>query len=90
MIESVDQQAEAGKGSALQKEAGFPARCSDDITIVPIRLSRLVDVKVEHPDPKEAAEIANTLVKTFMDHNSTGRSELFLDVGQPSHRLKRR
>src|ERR1051325_3255326 len=37
-----------------------------DISIVPIRLSRLVDIRVEHPDRKVATRIANTLAKTFI------------------------
>src|SRR3569623_284389 len=38
---------------------------SKDITITPIRLSRLVDVHVEHPNPKLAAQIANKLASIF-------------------------
>lgn len=40
-----------------------------DITIVPIRLSRLVDVRVEHSDRKAATKIANLLAKTFIEQN---------------------
>jgi capsular exopolysaccharide synthesis family protein len=40
-----------------------------DISIVPIRLSRLVDVRVEHPNPKTATEIANKLAKNFIEQN---------------------
>src|SRR5688572_18134054 len=40
-----------------------------DISIVPIRLSRLVDARVEHPDRKVATRIANTLAKTFIEQN---------------------
>src|SRR6266498_2363603 len=36
---------------------------AQDITIAPIRLSRLVDVKAEHPDPHVAANIANALTE---------------------------
>ncbi|MCI0534680.1 MAG: polysaccharide biosynthesis tyrosine autokinase [Verrucomicrobiales bacterium] len=42
---------------------------ADDIQVVPIRLSRLVDIKVEHPEAAQAALIANTLVKTFIQGN---------------------
>lgn len=41
----------------------------EDIDISPIRLSRLVDVDVQHPDPNRAAEIANTLVEFFLADN---------------------
>lgn len=42
---------------------------ADDLTVAPIRLSRLVDVKFEHPSPEKAAAIANTLVKLFIQRN---------------------
>jgi capsular exopolysaccharide synthesis family protein len=42
---------------------------SKDISIAPIRLSRLVDVRVEHPNPKTAAAIANKLAKIFIEQN---------------------
>lgn len=41
----------------------------DDITISPIRLSRLVDISVEHSNPTQAKAIANTLVETFVANN---------------------
>lgn len=44
-------------------------RLMDDVTIAPIRLSRLVDVKVEHTDAKKAALIANTIATNFMKRN---------------------
>src|SRR5688572_14724147 len=45
------------------------ARLSADVTISPVRLSRLVDIKVEHNDPKKAATIANTIGKLFISNN---------------------
>ena len=47
----------------------------NDIQIVPIRLSRLVDVKVQNPNPKRAAEIANTLVEVFLENNLDQKKE---------------
>lgn len=41
-----------------------------DIQIVPIRLTRLVDVKAQHPDPKQAARIANSLMNSFIAENA--------------------
>jgi succinoglycan biosynthesis transport protein ExoP len=52
----------ATSGDIIRSVAG-------DIQIVPIRLSRLVEVKVEHPDPKQAQRIANNLVTNFIDLN---------------------
>lgn len=40
-----------------------------DIAVVPIRLSRLVDVRVEHSDRKAATRIANLLAKNFKEQN---------------------
>ena len=42
---------------------------ANDITVAPIRLSRLVDIKVEHTDAKQAAKIANALADTFVQEN---------------------
>lgn len=42
---------------------------ASDISITPIRLSRLVDIRVEHPSPEKAALIANTLTETFIQRN---------------------
>lgn len=42
---------------------------SKDITIVPIRLSRLVDVRVEHSDKKQAQAIANKIADIFVKQN---------------------
>lgn len=39
------------------------------ITIAPVRLTRLVEVRVEHTDPRLATNIANTLAVTFVDDN---------------------
>jgi len=45
------------------------AALSRDVSIAPLRLSRLVDILVLHPDPKRAAEIANTIAETFIQRN---------------------
>jgi succinoglycan biosynthesis transport protein ExoP len=47
---------------------------SKDLTIAPIRLSRLVDVKVEHTDPKKAQLIAKTLADLFIKQNLDQKS----------------
>ncbi len=51
-----------------------------DITIVPIRLSRLVDIRVEHTDPKQASVIANALANEFIDQNLAQRQKKSLDM----------
>ncbi|MEW6156843.1 MAG: polysaccharide biosynthesis tyrosine autokinase [Verrucomicrobiota bacterium] len=50
------------------------------VSVVPIRLSRLVDVKVEHPDPKMATRIANTLVSNFISFNLDIKMGKTLDI----------
>jgi len=39
------------------------------ITVAPVPLSRLVEIKVNNPDPQLAAAIANTLVTNFINNN---------------------
>lgn len=46
-----------------------------DVTVSPIRLSRLVDVKVEHTSPKQAQAIADKLVELFIEQNLESRRE---------------
>lgn len=53
---------------------------SADITIAPLRLSRLVDVRVEHPNRKQAADIANTLTETFIQQNMDQKMSRSLDA----------
>jgi polysaccharide biosynthesis transport protein len=45
------------------------AALSSDVTISPVRLSRLVDIKVEHNDPRKAAAIANKIGRLFISNN---------------------
>lgn len=40
-----------------------------DISIAPMRLTRLVEIKVEHTSPQQAASIASNLVHIFVDNN---------------------
>jgi uncharacterized protein involved in exopolysaccharide biosynthesis len=50
---------------------------ADDITIVPILSTRVVDIKVQNPDPRKAAAIANTLVRAFIDRHLDRQTEAF-------------
>lgn len=69
LIESVIKQLSLDKDPRYAKDPDLVRAVAQDISIVPIRLSRLVDVKVDHPDPKKAAAIANALVERFIDNN---------------------
>ena len=48
---------------------------STDMTVSPIRMTRLVDVSVEHTSPGKAASIANTLAAEFIDWMAGQRQE---------------
>src|SRR5690606_29186046 len=45
------------------------AALSREIDIVPIRLTRLVEIRVDNPDPVLATNIANTIARTFVEDN---------------------
>lgn len=44
-------------------------KLAGQITVAPIRLSRLVEIKVDNRRPALAADVANTLVTTFVNNN---------------------
>src|SRR2546428_566534 len=69
LIESVTKKLNLDKDPRYATQMDAVKAVSDDITIAPIRLSRLVDVKVQHTNPRQAAAIANTLVETFIQQN---------------------
>src|SRR5262249_995143 len=51
-----------------------------DINVEPIRLSRLVNVRVEHPNPKTAAQIANQLARLFIQRNADQKVNSSVDA----------
>jgi len=69
LIESVISKLKLDKDPRYAKSLDVSKAVSEDITIAPIRLSRLMDVKVQHPNPQQAAGIANALVETFIQQN---------------------
>src|SRR2546425_989351 len=69
LIESVISKLKLDKDPRYAKSMDLSKAVSEDITIAPIRLSRLMDVKVQHPNPQQAAAIANVLVETFLQQN---------------------
>src|SRR5437667_9376482 len=62
LIESVVKQLSLEKDPRYAKDLDVVRAVAGDISIVPLRMTRLVDIKVEHPVPKKAADIANALV----------------------------
>lgn len=51
-----------------------------DIQIVPVRLSRLVEIKAEHLDAARAAQIANTLATNFIKMNLDQKKRASQDI----------
>ena len=69
LIQSVVDALKLDKDPRYSKSLDVVQAVSRDISVVPIRLSRLVDVKVEHPNRETAAKIANALAKQFIEQN---------------------
>jgi capsular exopolysaccharide synthesis family protein len=69
LVESVVNKLRLREDPRYAKSLDVIRAVTEDITVAPIRLSRLVDVKVQHPGAKEAAAIANALVDTFIQQN---------------------
>ena len=69
LIESVMRTLKLDQDPRYAEKADKITALQNDITVAPIRLSRLVDVRVEHSDPKKAREIANALADAFIEQN---------------------
>jgi len=69
LMQTVISRLKLDKDDRYGKSRDPAAALVKDITIAPIRLSRLVEVKAEHPDPETATKIANTLVDSFVKGN---------------------
>lgn len=63
-----------------QQSLDVVATLRREIEIVPIRLTRLVEVRVENPDPRLATNIANALAFTFVGNNMELRRGRALDA----------
>lgn len=80
LIEAVIKKQKLNEDPRYAKEIDIAQAVADDITVAPIRMSRLVDVRVEHTNPKKAADIANTLVDEFIEQNSVLKQKRTLDT----------
>ena len=69
LVQSVINSLKLDKDPRYEKAMDKVTAVLRDITIVPIRLSRLVDVRVEHPNAETATKIANALADNFIDQN---------------------
>lgn len=69
LLQTVYKKLNLDKDPRYNKEIDPLKELAEDITIAPVRLSRLVDIRVEHTDPKVSALIANTLAEEFVAQN---------------------
>ncbi len=80
LIESVVAKLKLQNDERYGKSADIVRAVAGDLQVAPIRLSRLVDINAEHPDPKRATEIANTLVTNFIQINLDQKVNASLDI----------
>ncbi len=69
VLESVIHQLSLQKDPRYADSLDLLKDLNDDITVQPLRLTRLVEVSVQHPNPKRAQEIAQTLSTNFVNYN---------------------
>ena len=75
LIESVVKDLDLDKDPRYAQSQNVINSVRDDITISPVRLSRLVEVSVEHSSPRVAAQIANKLLDNFLARNLDQKRE---------------
>ncbi len=69
LIESVVKDLDLDKDPRYMQSQDVVNAVRNDITVSPVRLSRLVEVSVEHPSPRIASQIANKLLDNFLSRN---------------------
>ena len=79
LIERVVRKLKLDETDRYAKAADPVSAVRGDISISPSRLSRLVEIHVEHPEGKWAEEIANTLVDLFLELNQERRRDRYTD-----------
>jgi len=79
LIESVVEDLDLKKDERYSQAQDTVRAVQGDITISPVRLSRLVEVSVEHPSPRVAAEIVNKLLQNFLALNQDQKRDRALD-----------
>ena len=75
LIESVITDLELNQDEAFMNAENIVEAVRGCITVSPVRLSRLVEVSVEHPSPLQAAAIANSLMENFLTRNLDKKKE---------------
>lgn len=79
LLNRIFQELELGQLAEFQEARDPLAALKGLITVAPVRLTRLVEVRVEHADRKLATNIANTLATTFVNNNLDSRGGKALD-----------
>ncbi len=69
LIQKVINKLDLDKDERYSQKLDLLRAVISDVSVAPIRMSRLVDIRVQHPNPKRASEIANTLVELFLADN---------------------
>lgn len=69
LIESLVAKLRLDDDDRYKRAVDKTAAVMGDINIVPIRLTRLVEVQASHPNPRTAENMANTLLDLFLQQN---------------------
>lgn len=69
LLESVIQKLKLDEDDRYKQAPDKVAALVADLDVTPIRLTRLVEVKIRHPHAKTAQEVVNTLVENFLQQN---------------------
>ncbi len=69
LLESVIQKLKLDEDERYKMSSDRVAALASDLDITPIRLTRLVEVRLRHPNPKTAELAVNTLVENFLQQN---------------------
>jgi len=69
LVEAVVRKLNLQNDERYAKSLDIVSAVTRDISVEPIRLSRLVDVKVQHTNPQQAANIASNLVHLFIEEH---------------------
>ncbi len=74
LIEKVIQKLKLDEDPRYKSALDKPIAVNGDITVAPIRLTRIVEIKVRHPVATRARDIANTLLDVFIVDNQDQKS----------------
>ena len=80
LIDKMQQQLRLFEDDRYRKSEDVVEAISQDITISPVRLTRLVEIKVRHPDPIRAQSMTEKLLELFLEENKTRKVEKALEA----------